>query len=241
MLINQLHDELCTALFACGGQPPEPLLPADFKGPRADAVFPQERAIIEVKSLCSDRVEAAEVDGFVDQLWTEWTRNGGPVVFGQIQFDMAELPDPYRQELLNFYGKRVKRELATANRQIRATAEALGWAEAFGIVVFMTPASFRTHLGVISHAQWSLLRNPQQAPSIDALINFAVPVEDHGDPSRPSDMLCVPHPREARLFPDDLSRRIATAWGDHFAHRTGIGLRRMDWASEAFLKRFLSE
>jgi len=239
-LIDQLHDELCAALFACGGVPPEKHLPAKYSGPKSDAVFPNERTIVEVKSLCSDRVEAAELEGLADQLFSDWSRNGGPIAFGTIHFDVREMAEPYRGALLEFYGKRVKRELGNANRQIRETAAALGWNDAFGMVVFLTPASFRTHVGVISHAQWSLLRNPRQAPHVDGLINFAVPVEDHGDPNQPEDMLCVPHPR-TKPFPDGLPRRIAAAWGDHFTHHTGIALNRTDWASEAFLKRFTSE
>jgi hypothetical protein len=240
MLIDQLHDELCAAIYACGGMPPESLLPAEYGGPKADAVFPTERVVVEVKSLCTDRVEAAEVEGLVDQLFSEWTRNSGPVVFGQVKFDVREMPEPYRGKLLEFYGKRVKRELGHANRQIRETAAALGWNDVFGIVTFLTPASFRTHVGIISHAQWSHLRNPQQAPYVNGLINFAVPVRDHGDRNEPEDMLCVPHPR-TRPFPSGLPRRIAAAWGDHFSRRTGLGLRRTDWSSQAFLERFTSE
>lgn len=150
--------------------------------------------MVEVKSLCSDRVEAAEVEGFLNDLMSEWARNGGPITFGQVMFDVAGLPQPYQGRLLAFYGKRVKRELEYANRQIRETASALGWQDVYGIVAFLTPATFRTHVGVISHAAWSLLRYPKRAPHVADLINFAVPVEDHGDPSRPFEMLAVPHP-----------------------------------------------
>jgi hypothetical protein len=237
MRVEDLHDEFCSALQGCGGESPEKHLPTNYSGSKADALFLPERTIVEVKSLCTDRVEAAEVEGVVERLFGEWQSNGGPIPFGRVSFEVAEVAEPYRSELLDFYGKRVKRELGNANRQIRETASALGWTESFGLVVFLTPASFRAHVGVISHAQWAVLQHSDRAPFVHGLMNFAVPVEDHGDQA-PQDMWAVPHPRPGFSFPRGLPRRIADAWGNHFASKVGVNLRPVEGTAEAFFEKF---
>lgn len=241
MRIDQLHDELCEALFSAGADRPETLLPKGYNDQRADAVFANHRVIVEVKSLCSDRVEAAEVEGVVDEIISEWTRNGGPVFFGTVSFDVSKLPDQYARKLISFYGNRIRRELNKASGQIRDTVSGLGWSERpFGIVAFITPSSFRTHAGVIGRAAWDLLKRPDQAPYVDAIMTFAVPVEDHGT-ANIREMLVVPQPRGDTSIPDGLASHIADTWAQHYTAQVGSRLlARQDFSVDQFMEKFMA-
>jgi hypothetical protein len=241
MRIDQLHDELCEALFAAGADRPEALLPKGYNDQKADAVFSQRRIIVEVKSLCSDRVEAAEVEGVVDEIMSEWMRNGGPVTFGTVSYDVSKLPDQYARKLISYYGNRIRRELNKASGQIRDTASGLGWSERpFGIVAFITPSSFRTHAGVIGRAAWDLLKRTDQAPYVDAIMTFAVPVEDHGTDNM-REMLVVPHPRGEASIPAGLARHIADTWALHYTNKVGSRLlARQNFSVDQFMEKFMA-
>lgn len=241
MRIDQLHDELCEALFSAGADRPEALLPKGYNDQKADAIFSDRRVIVEVKSLCTDRVEAAEVEGIVNEIFAEWTRNGGPVPFGTVNFDVAAMPDQYARKLISFYGNRVRRELGKASGQIRDTISALGWSERpFGIVAFITPSSFRTHAGVIGRTAWDLLKRPDQAPYVDAIMTFAVPVEDHGS-NNSREMLVVPQPRGDASIPDGLASHIADTWALHYTTQVGSHLlARQDFSVDQFMGKFMA-
>lgn len=241
MRIRDLHDELCEALYSAGAARPAAVLPKGYTGQNADAVFSERRIIVEVKSLCSDRVEAAEMEGIVDEIMTEWMRNGGPVTFGTVSFDVSKLPDQYARKLISFYGNRVRRELNKASGQIRDTVSGLGWSERpFGIVAFITPSSFRTHAGVIGRTAWDLLKRPDQAPYVDAIMTFAVPVEDHGT-GNIREMLVVPQPRGDTSIPDGLASHIADTWAQHYTNKVGSRLlARQDFSVDQFMEKFMA-
>jgi hypothetical protein len=238
--IADLHDEVCEALLAAGGSAPEALLPAAYNGKKADAVFAEEKVIVEVKSLCKDREQTEAVTKKIDRIFDSWTHKGGPIVFGQVMIDVNKLPAAMAQEVILCFGDRIKTNLKDASRQIRDTSSALGWDSCYGIAAFVVPASFRTHPGVIGHAAWDLLRRPDQAPAVNEVVIIAVPVRDHPANGSVGQLIFSDHPRGDDRLPEGFVSRIC----DHFARRFEQSynipkMKRIDGSEELFMSRFM--
>jgi hypothetical protein len=240
MRIAELHDALCAAIIDAGAVTADSLLSAQYAGKRADAVFLDDRVIIEVKSLCKDRVESEDVRTKVDRIFIDWMGKGGPVIFGQVTVGLAQLPQKMADEIVATFGDRVRTSIKDANRQIRATAEQLGWTSYTGLVAVITPNSFKTDAGVIGSAAWQLLRRPKEAPCVQQFLTVAVPVED--GPSTGGDLMFMPHPRHADVpFPDELGIRIAQAFAMRLAGISEPALvERREMPAEEFMRRFMA-
>lgn len=238
MKTADLHDEVCASLFGIGAVTPESLLPADYTGKIADAVFPESRTIVEVKSLCKDRMDSEEVEAGAAGIFDEWTSKGGPIIFGTVNVGFTDLPPEMAQELLDLITGRIKSNLRDANRQIRATAEALGWEDVSGVVAIVTPATFKTHLGIIAHAAGRYLSHTDNAPMVDGVWSIAVPVSDAPE-ELAEPMAFVPHPRSGRRFERSLTERAAYGWFDHYGERTGKDMRRIPLSEADFDTMFM--
>lgn len=235
----ELHDELVAALLDSGAVEPEELLPSDYSGKRADAVFEAEKVIIEVKSLCEDRIASDECRGCVDRVFEKWTRKGGPIIFGTVWVHDTKLPPAMADELVACFGPRVKNNLRDGNRQLRATADALGWPSFYGLVLLVTPAHFRTHPGVIGRAAWELLRRAEEAPLVNGIATFSVPVADHA-PDPAGDLMVIPHSRGTRPLPVGLIETLADNFARRFAARAGSDrVHRRDMTEDDFMTKFL--
>jgi hypothetical protein len=240
MLIAELHDALCAAIIDAGAVAAEALLPANYAGKRADAVFVDQRVIIEVKSLCNDRVESDEVRATVDRIFLEWMGKGGPIVFGQVVVGLSQLPPRMADEITSCFGDRIRTNIKDANRQIRATAQQLGWTSYTGLLAIITPASFKTDPGVIGCAAWQLLRSPEKAPCVQQLLTVVAPVED--GPPGAGELMFMPHPRRRDVpFPHGLGVRIAEAFAMRWAGVSDPSLlQRRDMGQDEFMARFLA-
>ena len=239
MRTAELHDELVGAFLDAGAVEPENLLPPGYVGKRADALFENARVIVEVKSLCDDRLASDECRNCVNSVFSSWAKKDGPIVFGTVWIQDSDLPPAMADELVACFGPRVKTCLKDGNRQMRATGEALGWPSYYGLVALITPAHFRTHPGIIGRAAWELLRRPDQAPVVNGIVTFAVPVEEHA-PDPPGDLLVIPHSRAGRALPPGLVEAVADNFARRFAARAGSEkLFRQEMTEDDFMTQFM--
>jgi hypothetical protein len=237
--IAELHDEVCAALMDARGCTPESVLPAGYNGKKADAVFSDERIIVEVKSVCKDREQTEAATKRIDRVFDNWSRKGGPIVFGEVMVDVNTLPPPMASEVILCFGERIKTDLKDANRQIRETASALGWDQCYGITAFVVPATFHTHPGVIGHAAWDLLRRPDQAPWVNAIIIFSVPVRDHLPGGPAGELIISPHPRAGRT-PEGFARKVSACFAKRFERSYGLPeMERVEETEAQFMSRFM--
>lgn len=239
MRIAELHDEVCAALLFAGGCAPESILPAGYNGKKADAVFAEEHIIVEVKSVCKDRAQTEAVTKRIDRIFDEWSKKGGPIIFGEVMVDVNTLPTAMAHEIILCFGDRIKTDLKDASRQIRETTSALGWEDCYGITAFVVPTSFRTHPGVIGHAAWDLLRRPDQAPCVHAIMVFAVPVTDHL--LHPvGNLITSSHPRGAKGLPNGFASRVFAGFAARFAKSYGLPeMQRITETEDDFMSRFM--
>jgi len=94
--------------------------------------------------------------------------------------------------------------------------------------------------GVIGRAAWDLLKRTDQAPYVDAIMTFAVPVEDHGTDNM-REMLVVPHPRGEASIPAGLARHIADTWALHYTNKVGSRLlARQNFSVDQFMEKFMA-
>lgn len=135
-----LHAFAERLLLAAGGEHVERLLPSAPKRKRADIAFVRERAVVEIKSLASDRASDPAVKEALNRLIVDrGPALGGPIIFGTSVVRLDKLPSKLATNAFRLLAKRVQKEVTTANRQIRETIEDLGWEGAQGVVLFIVP------------------------------------------------------------------------------------------------------
>lgn len=78
MRTKQLHEELVKAVTTAGAVSPSSLLSGQYIGQIADAVFVNERAILEVKSVCDDHAAVAELERRLAPSFERWARQPSP-------------------------------------------------------------------------------------------------------------------------------------------------------------------
>lgn len=234
MNVDEIHDEFCDALARAGAEPCENLI-GDAQAIRADAVFPSEQVVIEVKSLTIDRNKVEAVRKKSGQIWTEDMKNGGPIPFGSVSIPFDQLGKGLAEKLLAHLGNRVRKDLRSANRQIKATAKQLGFSNPHGLVIIAVPAHFSLHAGFIATVAGRVL-GPGKYGSIHSLIICDVPV-DGESPVSPLTFSYLPrtHSDATNGIPD----RIGKAWMDHLAELDGVAVTSEVGSAKQFEDIFL--
>ncbi|WP_296679578.1 hypothetical protein [Novosphingobium sp.] len=217
MIIDEIHDQFCAALTKAGAQPCEALI-VDRQATRADAVFVDDRIIIEVKTVTIDRNKVDAIRKRSGQIWAEAIRNGGPVPFGTDSIPMDQMDAELANAFLHHLGDRVRKELRSANKQIRSTVNQLGFSDARGIVVIAVPAHFSLHAGFIASVAGRVLR-PGAYSSIHGLIICSVPITGE---TQTNPLTFTYHPRSLNDAATNLPARIGRAWMDHLAENDGV-------------------
>jgi len=164
-----LHAFAEDLLLRAGGEHVENLLPAVEGRKRADIAFAGERVIVEVKSLTNDRGNDPAVQETMNRLIVEdGPALGGPIIFGQASVRLDKLPDKLARQAFRLLGNRVRREVGSANRQIRETVEDLRWGTGQGVVLFIVPP-MKINLHLIGWAVFDAIRGGANS-SINSLV-----------------------------------------------------------------------
>ena len=143
---KQLHDLLCQATIDSGGIQCEDFVKAQEGMRLADVLFPDDRLIVEVKSITTDRNDLRSSRQAAGRIYKQWADKGlVESLTGEFSIRIGELPKKLARALLAERGKRVRRELSNANAQIRDTAIQCGWGNSMGLVIFAIPAHFETN------------------------------------------------------------------------------------------------
>ena len=205
------HELLIRVLRLAGGVELESVLPADYVGERADAWFERYDVIVEVKTLSTDRAREPKVSEALGQMLADNIREGAPIIFGQTRIGLHDLPEKIAIRALRIGGKRVQREAAKANRQIKASKAALGQEKAFGLLLLVTPPS-----GIDRQSLLWLVKDALrdgQCSSINGVFLIETPIAAPFDVAGKVDSFLSFHSRDDRWFPRILRKRIAAAWG----------------------------
>ena len=92
MKTSELHHELVTALMGAGAVDPLTLVSPEYKGMSADAVFVEERAIVEAKSVCDDHAAVAALESRLTPHFKRWAKESATVVFGTVALKWDDYP-----------------------------------------------------------------------------------------------------------------------------------------------------
>ena len=162
-------------------------------------------------------------------------RDGGPVPFGTVSIPLDQMGAELADAFLHLLGDRVRKELRSANKQIRTTVARLGVSDAKGIVVIAVPAHFSLHAGFIASVAGRVLK-PGAYRSINGLIICGVPItgEAHSIP-----LTFTYHPRSLADAAIKLPARIGQAWMDHLAEIDGAPVTREIGSPKQFEDIFL--
>jgi hypothetical protein len=211
----ELHAFVCRAAIAAGGVACEELLPPENGVRLADVAFLQEQTIVEVKAIATDRNELLEVRRKAGAIYKRWADRGlVPPRTGTTDVRMIDLPLQLATEINAVAGARVIREMAHANRQIRETAERLGFGDPRGLVIFVVPGHFAANGCMVTNSAIKGLVS-QSFRSLNGGIVFeAWTIDD-----RPSRLLEVtPFSSPGRELPDlRLVERICRCWFEQWS------------------------
>lgn len=205
------HELITAILCAAGGEPVELLLPPDYKGKRADVVFRSDGLIAEVKSLTSDRRRDPAVSVKLGETFVREAANGGPVVFGTININLHDLPVPLAERALRIIGDRVRTEVNSAASQLAATRGALAMADAYGLVVFVSPPDRIGHRSMA----WLIadeIRQRGNAKGLDGAMVIETPLAWAQAIETTGDSYSALWSISGKPFPAGLAARIGAAW-----------------------------
>lgn len=215
------HQLITAILIAAGGVEPEALLPPGYAGKRADIVFPAEAVIAEIKSLASDRTADEALSARIIDLVAAEAARGTPIPIYGGRVRLHDLPPPLAERILRLVGKRVRKEISVAARQIAATRQALAMPGAYGLIVVVTPP------GRIGNASigW-LINDVMKQTGTGVGIDGAFIIETalgHDPDARVANSFSSLFSVSDRNFPDDLRGRIGAAWERETGQRARPG------------------
>jgi len=205
------HELMVEVLRCAGGDAVEDHLPSGYGGKKADIVFPDADIVVEVKSIATDRAASPEVADAIVMMFQKNVSEGAPIIFGEVTIGMHDLPVPIAHKALRIMGKRVQREAAEANKQIKATAAALGMPNPSGLLVFITPP-FRLDRETIVWLFGDAVKGGT-CRSVDGLLVVESLAGTEGDDPLQSNSFISFHSRDGRECPMVVREAIGAAWG----------------------------
>lgn len=221
MRIDKLHDAAVLATTLAGAKPCEELLLHSSGERMADSVFLTHELIVEVKSLTTDRKNEDESRRKYTKIINKWAERGVTERRDKAwRAKLGDFPKPVQHELLNYMGNRVRKVLASSNRQISATSRRLGLPTPIGLVILVTPKHFSLDTNALTIiSQQEMLQSSLSA--INAVLIFEAP--SAGYLPGPLDLMAQPVSIPGRLLPSkDVMEAIVLSWYWIIEQVTGI-------------------
>lgn len=240
--------ELAASVKAVGGEVLDENLPAkrDFKN--ADYRFAADAVIAELKTV---KTEVARDDSWLDDaspLIAQWIGEGRvsrsiykPLGNGLAEFNIGDLPEDCRYELLGVIRNRVFGELfKSASKQIRETRDRLGPADAMGLLLLCIDADTGMSLRVIQHLVGELmLRHGSRNRGIASMVVFSANYGVGLPGARPIRPWMFLRGSDRAPISGPFVRRLGEAWEDRMAAIGGPRvLRMLDGSSAVFDRLF---
>ncbi|AOG02536.1 hypothetical protein BSY18_4138 (plasmid) [Blastomonas sp. RAC04] len=210
--INQ-HQLIEAVFCACRGTPVDDLLPPGYKGKKADIVFSDENVIAEIKSLTSDRATDETVSAKLGSVLEEGVAFGAPVIFGTTTINVNDLPRTVAERAVRVLGRRARKEVTSAARQIEQTRSILRMPDAYGLVVFISPA----HIIGQQTLRWlihDLLQQRGNFAGLDGALLIQTPLCFGDRDMRFGNTYSSLWSISNRPFPEQVGDAISEAWND---------------------------
>ncbi|QNM83336.1 hypothetical protein H8M03_03035 [Sphingomonas sabuli] len=202
--IDNQHDLMVAALRQAGGIDADTIVAGP--GKVADVLFPNERLIVEVKSLTSNRAASSAVKQKLGQILIE---HGKMIVFGEVSVPLDKVEPRAAGRMLREIGDRLRKEVRASAKQIEATAEALGWEDAIGVFAVVAPPSIMRR-DLVRWIANDMLADDRY-PIIKAMILASTPFLEGGK-AQGGDSFLTFHARSGGVISDGLKRRIGRGW-----------------------------
>lgn len=210
MTLNQ--HQLVEAVFcASGGEQVDGLLPQGYNGKRGDIVFSSENVIAEIKSLTSDRATDEGVSAKLGSVLEEGVGFGAPIIFGTTSINVKDLPPTVAERAVRVLGKRARKEVISAAKQIDQSRSILGMLDAYGLVVFISPA----HIIGQQTLRWlihDLLQQRGDFAGLDGAMLIQTPLCFGGRAMKFGNTFSSLWSISGRPFPGGLGDAISDAW-----------------------------
>lgn len=206
------HDLMMEVFRAAGGVDAESVAPEGYRNRIADILFSAEDVIVEVKSLTTDRAALPKTADAVGEMFSQNTRLGAPVVFGTVNVKIADLPRPVADNAMRIVGKRVLKEIKSANQQVKATKAALDRPDALGVLALITPPFKLDRQGI----QWLMgdAMREGRCSGIEVVLLVETPLRAPDGTREHGPSFLSLHARGDRHVPPHLLEAIDKAWGD---------------------------
>lgn len=202
---------LVAALLAAGGCHAEELRPEGIQSQVADIFFQGETAIVEVKSLTTDRPTMSSVQLAVgEQLARDAPKFGGPIVYGKRRVELTDLPEPTAKNVLRKIGQPVIDAVKKANKQIKATKSLIGIPDALGCVGLICPPHDLDHK-VLAWLVADAVREGKNS-SVNCVIIAQTPLLAPFGIFATGSSAMMFVGRDGQNLPESLRRRIGAEW-----------------------------
>jgi hypothetical protein len=205
------HELMVRVLQEAGGQPVEGVVPAGHEGKIADILFAAENVVVEVKSLTTDRAAEPATAQAVSEMFNRNLHLGAPKILDAMTINVHDLEPKVAINTMRIVAQRVRDEAKAANRQIKATKEVLGRADALGVVAIITPP-FKLDRNSIVWAMGDAMRE-DRCSGIDLLFLAETPLAAPAGVVEGGSSFLSFHPRGGFVMPRSLSEAIYQAWG----------------------------
>lgn len=183
MLVGDFEQHFRTVVLDSGGE----LIP-ETESETADFLFAKENVVAELKTLQEDarREHAMKLQGLVN----DWMKRGLMLIYGRVQISLQNLNPTCQREWLEALQAPVQRIIHKANRQIRATKQSRGLADAKGLLIIANDGNL-LHTNPIDYMilvsrvlQKKKQTGERQFPNIAGVIYFSyrIPSRNEGVP-----------------------------------------------------------
>lgn len=180
--VDKLHDAgVLAAAFAGAVLCDDLFIPISGKEV-ADAVFPEDEIVVEVKSITKDRKDETETRKQLTKIVNKWAERGvGDRLVAPWTAQLGDFPPQVRNEIFSYLGRRIAKSLEKADDQIAATMNDLWYENATGLVVVVSPRRFGLDFETVTAVCHRELKKGK-LPSINAVIVLDAPTLGDVDP-----------------------------------------------------------
>lgn len=137
-------------------------------------------------------------------------RFGGPLAWGRVRINLADLPKESASNMMRTVGRGVQKAVKDANQQIKATRNALGRPQARGCVVIISPPHELLPQGM-SWLVGDTLRDGRNS-AINSVLIAQTPVLAPFGTFPDNSSYTVLHGVAGNYVPDRIKRKIARKW-----------------------------